>query len=122
MRFDLGESGDSRVRNGIGTRDPSSFDHEFPKLQSHGLQLLSDKLAHQMPDHGLKMQSDQFSHRLPSHELQDCGSSYQLVAKDNQEQAHIGSDKMHVGGDKVQKQEQRQVHVHADNGKRSTHG
>ena len=78
------------------------------------MQLQSDKLSHQMPSHGLKMQRSKLLHQLPRHELQDCGSSCQFVAKDNQEQAHIGSVKMHVGSDKVQKQEQRQAQMHAD--------
>ena len=41
VRFELGESGDSRVGNGIGI----SSEHEFSNLQSHGLQVQSDKLS-----------------------------------------------------------------------------
>ena len=39
VRFELGESGDPRVGNGIGIKDALCFDHEFPTLQRHGLQL-----------------------------------------------------------------------------------
>ena len=56
--------------NGIGIRDASSFDNGFPKLQTHVLQLQSDKL---LQSHGLQLQSDSLSHELPSHELQDVG-------------------------------------------------
>ena len=40
VRFELGESGDSRS----GNRIKICSEHEFPKLQSQGLQLHSDKL------------------------------------------------------------------------------
>ena len=61
VRFELGESGNSRVRNGI--RDAVfGSDDEFPPLQDHKL-----------------------SCRVVSHELQDRRLSCQLVAHEQQE-------------------------------------